>query len=53
MASMEVAAVAISAARSGRKEETVTAGVMAASFVLDSHANYVGNMLVRLVILAL
>ena len=53
MASMEAAAVAISAASPGRKEETVSEGFAAASFVLDSRANYVGNTLVSSIIFAL
>jgi hypothetical protein len=52
-ASLEAAAVVVSAASPGRKEETVSEGFAAASFVLDSRAAYVGNPLVSSVILAL
>lgn len=52
-ASLEAAAVVISAASPGRKEETVSEGFAAAEFVLDSQAEYVGNSLVSSVILAL
>lgn len=52
-ASLEAAAVAVSAASPGRKEEAVSEGFAAASFVLDSRAGYVSNPLVSSVILAL
>lgn len=53
LASLEAAAVAVSAASLGRKEETASEGFAAASFVLASRADYVGNTLVSSVILAL
>jgi hypothetical protein len=52
-ASLEAAAVAISAASPGRREETVSEGFAAASFVLDSRADHVANPLVSSLILAL
>jgi hypothetical protein len=52
-ASLEAAAVAVSTASPGRKEETVSEGFAAASFVLGSRADYVSNPLVSSVILAL
>ena len=52
-ASHEAAAVAVSAASPGRKEETVSEGYAAASYVLDSRAAYVGNPLVSSVIIEL
>ena len=52
-ASLAAAAVAVSVASPGRQEETVSEGFAAASFVLDSRADYVGNPLVSSVILAL
>lgn len=52
-ASLEAAAVAVSAASPGRKEETVSEGFAAASFVLGSRGDYVTNPLVGSVILAL
>jgi hypothetical protein len=51
LASLEAAAVAISAASLGRDEETVSEGFAAASLVLDSRADYVANPLVESVIL--
>ena len=44
--SLQAAAVAVSAASPGRKEETVSEGYAAAEFILDSQAEYVGNTLV-------
>ena len=52
-ASLEAAAVAVSAASPGRKEETVSEGFAAASFVLDSRADYVSHPLVSSVIVAI
>lgn len=52
-ASLEAAAVAVSAASPGRKEETVSEGVAAATLVLKSGPDYVRNTLVTSVILAL
>jgi len=52
-ASHEAAAVAVSAASPGRKEETVSEGYAAASYVLDSRAAYVANPLVSSVIIEL
>jgi len=52
-ASIEATAVAISSASPGRKEETVSEGFAAASFVLGSGAEYVGHPLVGSVIVAL
>lgn len=52
-ASLEAAAVAVSAASPGRKEETASEGFAAASYVLGSREAYVGNTLVSSVILAL
>ena len=51
--SLEAAAVAVSAASLGRKEETVSEGFAAASFVLDSREAYVANTLVSSVIIEL
>lgn len=51
--SLQAAAVAISAASPGRREETVSEGFAAASFVLESGPRYVGNTLVTSVIVAL
>jgi hypothetical protein len=48
--SLRAAAVAVSAASPGRKEETVSEGYAAASLVLDSRPDYVGNTLVTSVI---
>jgi len=45
-AAVEAAAVAVSAASSGRKEETVSEGFAAASYVLGSRPDYVANTLV-------
>jgi hypothetical protein len=47
---VQSAAVAVSAASPGRKEETVSEGVAAATLVLDSQAAYVGNTLVTSII---
>ncbi len=52
-ASLEAAAVAVSAASPGRKEETVSEGVAAATLVLESGPAYVRNTLVTSVVLAL
>lgn len=52
-ASLEAAAVAVSAASPGRKEETVSEGVAAATLVLKSGPAYVRNTLVTSVIVAL
>lgn len=52
-ASLEAAAVAVSAASLGRKEETVSEGYAAASFVLGSVPEYVGDPLVTSVIVEL
>ena len=52
-ASLEAAAVAVSAASPGRKEETVSEGYAAASLVLGSRAAYVANSLVSSVIVEL
>jgi len=45
-AAVEAAAVAVSAASPGRKEETVSEGFAAASYVLGSRPDYVANTLV-------
>lgn len=52
-ASLAAAAVAVSVASPGRKEETASEGFAAAALILDSRADYVGNPLVSSVILAL
>lgn len=52
-ASLEAAAVAVSAASPGRKEETVSEGFAAATFVLESLPEQVGNQLVTSVIVEL
>jgi hypothetical protein len=49
-ASLQAAAVAVSAASRGRDEETVSEGFAAASFILGSLDRYVGNPLVASVI---
>ena len=49
---MRSAAVAVSAASPGRKEETVSEGYAAAEFVLKSGPDYVGNTLVTSIIVA-
>jgi len=49
-ASIQSAAVAISASSLGRKEETVSEGYAAADFVLKSQPAYVGNTLVTSVL---
>jgi hypothetical protein len=51
--SLEAAALAISAASLGRKEETTSEGFAAASLVLDSRDAYVSNALVSSVIIEL
>ena len=53
LSSLEAAAVAVSAASLGRKEETGREGFAAASFVLGSRHAYVRNTLVSSVILEL
>jgi hypothetical protein len=50
---LQAAAVAVSAASPGRKEETVSEGYAAAAFVLDSGPDYVGDTLVTSVIVQL
>ena len=50
---VEAAAVAISAASPGRKEETVSEGFAAADFVLKSQPAYVGNTLVTSILVEL
>ncbi len=50
---LEAAAVAISAASPGRKEETVSEGYAAAAFVLDSGPEYVGDTLITSIIVQL
>jgi hypothetical protein len=45
-ASLQAAAMAVSAASLGRKEETVSEGFAAASYVLGSQPEYVANTLV-------
>jgi len=50
---IEAAAVAISAASPGRKEETVSEGFAAADFVLKSQPAYVGNTLVTSILVEL
>ena len=52
-AAIEAAAVAISAASPGRKEETVSEGFAAADFVLKSQPAYVDNTLVTSILVAL
>ena len=49
-ASLAAAAVAVSAASPGRKEETVSEGVAAARVILESGPDYVANTLVTSVI---
>jgi len=49
-ASLEAAAVAISAASPGRSEETASEGFAAASFVLERRADYVDSRLITSVI---
>lgn len=51
--SLQAAAVAISAASPGRKEETVSEGYAAADFVLKSQPNYVANTLVTSILVDL
>jgi hypothetical protein len=53
VSSLEAAAVAVSAASPGRKEETGSEGFAAASFVLSSRDAYVSNTLVSSVIVEL
>lgn len=50
---LESAAVAVSAASLGRKEETVSEGYAAADLVLKSQVQYVGNTLVTSIIVQL
>ncbi len=50
---IEAAAIAISAASPGRKEETVSEGFAAADFVLKSQPAYVDNTLVTSILVAL
>ena len=50
---LQAAAVAVSAASPGRKEETVSEGYAAAAFVLDSGPEYVGDTLVTSIIVQL
>jgi hypothetical protein len=50
---IEAAAIAVSAASPGRKEETVSEGFAAAEFVLSSQPAYVGNTLVTSILVAL
>lgn len=51
-ASLSAAAVAVSAASPGRKEETVSEGVAAARVILESGPDYVANTLVTSMIRA-
>ena len=48
--SLQAAAVAVSAASPGRKEETASEGYAAASFILGSRPEYVANTLVTSII---
>ena len=50
---LEAAAVAVSAASPGRKEETVSEGYAAAVFVLESGPEYVGDTLITSIIVQL
>lgn len=50
--SLRSAAVAVSAASPGRKEETVSEGFAAAEYILDSREAYASNSLVTSIILA-
>jgi hypothetical protein len=50
---IEAAAVVVSAASPGRKEETVSEGYAAAEFVLESQPAYVGNTLVTSILVQL
>ena len=50
---LESAAVAVSAASPGRKEETVSEGYAAADLILKSQPEYVGNTLVTSIIVQL
>jgi hypothetical protein len=52
-ASLAAAAVLVSASSPGRKEETVSEGYAAATYVLDSRAGYVANTLVTSIIVEL
>ena len=52
-AGLAAAAVLVSASSPGRKEETVSEGYAAASYVLERRADYVGNTLVTSIIVEL
>jgi hypothetical protein len=53
MSSLEAAGIAVSAASLGRKRETASEAFAAASYILDSRQEYIGNTLVSSIQLSL